>query len=93
LGCRWTYKVLVLPEALLVTRGPYAFVRHPNYIAVLGELAGVALMMQARVSGPLATLVFGMLMWRRVVAEEKALGIGPHRRRPLRPQDRDNPAS
>ena len=30
LGERWTFRVLVVPGAPLVTRGPYAFVRHPN---------------------------------------------------------------
>src|SRR5262245_33706735 len=37
LGIRWTYRVLVIPGAPLVTRGPYAHMRHPNYVAVIGE--------------------------------------------------------
>lgn len=41
LGVRWTFKVLVLPGAPLVTRGPYRWLRHPNYVGVMGELAGV----------------------------------------------------
>ena len=43
LGDRWTYKVLVLPGAPLVASGPYRFVRHPNYVGVIGELVGMAL--------------------------------------------------
>ena len=46
---------------------------HPNYVAVVGELAGVALLTGARVSGPLATLAFGLLMMKRVAIERRAL--------------------
>ena len=93
LGHRWTYKVLVLPREPLVTAGPYAFVRHPNYVAVLGELVGMALMMQARVAGPLATVGFAALMWRRVVAEEAALGIAAGRHGVRRSRDAADPTS
>ena len=75
LGVRWTYRVLVLPGAPLVGRGPYRFMRHPNYLGVVGEMVGFALLTGARWSGPLGTLFFSWLMWRRVVAEERALGV------------------
>ena len=42
-----------------MTSGPYRVFRHPNYVGVIGELAGVALMSGALVTGPLATLGFG----------------------------------
>src|SRR5205823_6100958 len=54
LGERWTFRVLVLPGAPLVTSGPYAVMRHPNYVAVVGELVGMALVVGARVMGPVA---------------------------------------
>jgi methyltransferase len=75
LGRRWTYRVLRLPDAPLVTHGPYALIRHPNYLGVIGELVGVAMLTGAGVSGPLATLVFAELVRRRIGAEERALGI------------------
>lgn len=75
LGPRWTYRVLVLPGAPLVTAGPYRFLRHPNYVAVVGELIGMGLMMHAVVTGPLMTLFFLELLRRRVAAEERALGL------------------
>jgi methyltransferase len=56
-----------------VTRGPYAIWNHPNYIAVVGELVAMALMVGARVTGPAATLLFSWLMWRRIEVENKAL--------------------
>jgi methyltransferase len=39
LGRRWTTRIIVLPDAPLVTRGPYRFVNHPNYWVVIGEIA------------------------------------------------------
>ena len=72
LGERWTYKVLVLPGVPLVTGGPYRFVRHPNYVGVIGELIGMALMTGARVTGPLGLAFFSWLLLRRIQAEERA---------------------
>ncbi len=39
LGHRWTTRIIVLPDAPLVTAGPYRFVTHPNYLVVIGEIA------------------------------------------------------
>jgi methyltransferase len=74
LGVRWTYKVLILPDAPLITSGPYALMRHPNYLAVVGELVGVALAVWAPVTGTVATLGFGSLLWQRMRVEDRALG-------------------
>jgi methyltransferase len=73
LGPSWTFRVVVVPGAPRVAGGPYAYLRHPNYVAVISELAAVALMSGARVSGPLATLAFGVLIMKRISVEEKAL--------------------
>lgn len=73
LGDRWTFKVLVLPGVPLVQTGPYRYVDHPNYIAVCGELIGMALMMSAWISGPVMTLAFGATVARRVRVETRAL--------------------
>lgn len=75
LGERWTFRVLVLPGRPLVAHGPYRWFSHPNYLAVGGELLGMALAMRARVAGPVAVVAFGLLLWRRVLVEERALGL------------------
>jgi methyltransferase len=75
LGVRWTFRVLVLPDAPLVKTGPYRVLRHPNYLAVLGELAGFALIVYAPVTGVAAFLGFGVLLRRRIRVEERALGL------------------
>jgi methyltransferase len=73
LGRFWSFRVLVLPGASLITGGPYRWLRHPNYVGVLGEIAGVALMMRAPVTGVLSAVVFGVLLARRIRVEERML--------------------
>jgi methyltransferase len=75
LGVRWTFKVIVLPGLPLVTTGPYRWMKHPNYVAVLGELIAMALMTHARLTGPLGTLFFGWLLMRRIAVEEQAMEL------------------
>jgi methyltransferase len=77
LGPRWSFRVLVVPGAPLVTRGPYARLRHPNYVGVIGELAGFALLVGAPVSGVVSVAGFAFLIRRRIQIEERALGIAP----------------
>jgi methyltransferase len=74
LGPRWTFRVLVTPGAPLVTRGPYAWLRHPNYVGVVGEFVGAALLLGAPLTGTAATLGFAVLIRRRIVIEDRALG-------------------
>ena len=74
LGSRWSFRVLVLPGAPLVTSGPYRFLSHPNYVAVAGEIASVALIVWAPITGVLATMGFGALMIKRIRVEDRALG-------------------
>ncbi len=74
LGSRWSYRVLILPGAPLVTSGPYRFISHPNYLAVVGELVSMALIVAAPITGVLATFAFGLLMRARIRVEDAALG-------------------
>jgi methyltransferase len=73
LGRFWSFYVLVLPGVPLVTGGPYRLMRHPNYAAVMGEIAGVALMMRAPFTGVLSALAFGTLLIARVRVEDRLL--------------------
>lgn len=76
LGDRWSFRVLVLPRVALVNTGPYRFLRHPNYLAVVGELVGAALMLGALWTGTLACIGFVALIRARIHVEERALGMG-----------------
>ena len=73
LGWRWTFRVLVLPGAPLVEHGPYAMLRHPNYVAVIGELVGMAVLVNAWATGPLTMVLFGLLLRSRISVENRAL--------------------
>jgi methyltransferase len=73
LGPAWTFRVIVRPGVPLVTAGPYRWLRHPNYVAVVGELVGVALMSGAQVAGPVGTAFFFFLVLKRIRVEERAL--------------------
>lgn len=74
LGSKWSYRVLVVPGEPLVTTGPYRFVSHPNYLAVVGEIVSVAMIVWAPVTGTLAAVGFGWLMIQRMKIEDRALG-------------------
>ena len=77
LGRFWTFRVIVVPGAALVADGPYRWLRHPNYVGVMGELAGVALMTGAIVSGVAGIATFGALIMKRIALEERALRAAP----------------
>jgi methyltransferase len=74
LGPRWSFRVLVPPGSRRITGGPYRWLRHPNYIAVVGELAGFALMAAAPLAGGAAIAGFSTLIVMRIRVEERALG-------------------
>lgn len=55
LGSRWTTRVIAVPGERPVARGPYRYVRHPNYVVVAAELLALPLVHAAW----LTALVFG----------------------------------
>ncbi len=73
LGPRWSFRVLVQPGRPLVTWGPYRWLRHPNYVGVVGELLAGCLLFPAFVAGPMVTLGFTGLLLRRLRVEDRAL--------------------
>ena len=77
LGTRWSFRVLVVPGAPLVSRGIYAVLRHPNYVGVAGEVDRRRLWMQAPITGTLFAVTFGFILLWRIRIEERALGLAP----------------
>lgn len=73
LRSRWTTRVIVLPGAAPVARGPYRWLRHPNYLIVILEIAVVPLALRL----PLFALVFSLanaaLLATRIRVENQAL--------------------
>ena len=74
LGPRWNTRVIVLPEAEPVTSGPYRFVRHPNYVAVVLELLVLPLVHGAWLTALVFSVGNVLLLRVRVRVEEAALG-------------------
>jgi methyltransferase len=74
LGDRWTTRVLVLPGAPLVTRGPYRWLRHPNYVAVATEMACIPLAGGCSISALGFSLANALVLSVRIRVEERALG-------------------
>jgi methyltransferase len=73
LGRYWTARIIVVPTAPLVRRGPYRFIRHPNYLVVVLE---IALLPLALGSWPLAlgfSIVNAIVLAWRIRAEETTL--------------------
>jgi methyltransferase len=77
LGVRWTFRVLVPPGSIRTLGGPYRYLRHPNYVAVMGEIAGAALAAHAPAAGVAGAAAFGALILWRIRTEERALGLPP----------------
>ena len=73
LGTHWNVRVIVVPGAQAVRRGPYRFLRHPNYLAVILEGLAVPLMHSAIVTAALFTVLNAWLLVIRIRCEEAAL--------------------
>ena len=73
LGERWSVGVWVLPGEPLVRRGPYRFMRHPNYLAVVTELVAAPMMFGAWRTAIAITMLNAFALSIRIRAEEAAL--------------------
>lgn len=74
LGPRWTTRIIILPDAPLVAKGPYKIMSHPNYAVVVGEIMVLPLCLGL----PWIALVFSLLnaavLTVRIRAENAGLG-------------------
>jgi methyltransferase len=73
LGIRWNTKILVIPGKKLVTGGPYKYIRHPNYVAVITEIAAIPLIFSCYITATIFSLINLLLLKRRIKIEESAL--------------------
>ncbi|MET3658042.1 isoprenylcysteine carboxyl methyltransferase family protein [Sporosarcina psychrophila] len=73
LGKFWNTKIIILPGADVVQKGPYKWVRHPNYVIVTTELLVLPLMFGAYLTAIIFTLLNVWMLSVRIPAEEKAL--------------------
>lgn len=73
LGRRWTTRIIVVPGERLVARGPFRFVRHPNYLVVIGEIAVLPLAFGLWQVALLFSALNAAVLAIRIRAEENAL--------------------
>lgn len=73
LGRYWTTRIITVPGAPLVRRGPYRFLRHPNYVVVIGEIALLPLAFGAWQIALVFSILNLALLWHRIRVETAAL--------------------
>lgn len=73
LGTYWNTKIIVLPNAKVVVKGPYKYIKHPNYVIVATEILVVSLLVNAYVTAIIFSLLHAWMMAIRIPLEEKAL--------------------
>ncbi|KQN10213.1 hypothetical protein ASE85_00245 [Sphingobium sp. Leaf26] len=73
LGSRWTTRIIVTQDAPLVKKGPFRFLRHPNYAVVTAEIAVLPLTFGLIWIAALFTLFNAAMLYVRIGAENRAL--------------------
>ncbi|MFJ8067464.1 isoprenylcysteine carboxyl methyltransferase family protein [Peribacillus sp. NPDC096447] len=73
LGKHWNTKIIVVPDADVVIKGPYKYFKHPNYIIVATEILVISLLFNAYYTAIIFSLLNVWMMTVRIPLEEKAL--------------------
>jgi methyltransferase len=73
LGDRWIHKVVTVPQTPVIDNGIYQYIRHPNWCAMITELAVVPLFHTAYLTSIVFSLLNAWLLIQRIPAEEEAL--------------------
>ncbi len=73
LGPYWTTRIISLPDVPLVKRGPYRFVRHPNYLVVAGEILALPLAFGEIWVALVFSIVNAVVLYWRIREEETGL--------------------
>lgn len=74
LGKFWNTKIIVLPKVVLIKKGPYKYIKHPNYVIVFVELIAIPAMFGAYLTAFLFPFLHLLLLTIRIPQEERALG-------------------
>jgi methyltransferase len=73
----WNVQIMDSGQIGVVTRGPYRWIRHPNYLAVVVELASLPMIHTAWITAIWGTLGYCWLLRSRIRVEEHALMANP----------------
>jgi methyltransferase len=90
LGDSWSTRVTRFSGGgrRVVSDGPYRFIRHPNYLAVILELASLPLAGGAWMTALAASALNGLVLSRRIPLEERELAADPSWRATMLPRPR-----
>ncbi|MGC2655611.1 MAG: isoprenylcysteine carboxylmethyltransferase family protein [Mycobacterium sp.] len=73
LNHQWNARVIVIPGAARITGGPYRFVPHPNYVAVIAEGLALPLVHTAWITALVFSILNAFLLRTRISIENAAL--------------------
>lgn len=76
LGERWNTRVIVVPGLEPISAGPYRYLRHPNYLAVVVEIVALPLVHSAWISAFAFSLINAAILSARIPVEDAALARG-----------------
>ena len=93
LGDAWTMRVVVPACPQIAVSGPYRRLRHPNYVAVVGELLSLPLAGGAWITALVFGAAFGAVLYARVRTEEAALLATPEYAREMADRPRFLPGA
>ncbi len=75
LGPQWNTRVIVVPGLARVTAGPYRWLRHPNYVAVVAEGIALPLVHSAWITALVFTVLNAWVLTVRLADENQALTL------------------
>jgi methyltransferase len=73
LGWRWSVRIFTIPGEQPINEGVYRYIRHPNYLGVILEIAAMPLIHSAYLTALVFSLANGILLTVRIKKEEEAL--------------------
>lgn len=73
LGEFWNTRIIIMEGAPLIKKGPYKYLSHPNYVAVITEIAVIPLMFSCYITAFVFTLINSVVLYRRIKIESALL--------------------
>ncbi len=73
LGPYWTHRIITLEKAPVVRKGPYSWVRHPNYMVTIAETLLLPMVFGAPALGAIMAAVWSAVLYYKIVLEDAAL--------------------
>jgi methyltransferase len=88
LGVRWNVRVMPAALGVVTDRGPYRWVRHPNYTAVFVEMLALPLIHSAWITAALGAAAHIIVLRNRIALEESVMLTNPEWKRAFAPRAR-----